>query len=144
MNRHEQSAAAPALASTVLPGAEVIHLPTARPSSGSFRRASKKKMHAPRGKSEALFGDTACGGFGMRALKSGRRSWIYQYRDEQKRTRRIAIGDVTAVSLDTARAVARQHAANVTQGANPSVQRKAKRSAITVLAVIEAYLRDAK
>ena len=48
------------------------------------------------------------------------------------------------MSLDTARAVARRHAANVTQGANPSVQRKAKRAAITLLDVIEAYLRDAK
>jgi integrase len=46
--------------------------------------------------------------------------------------------------LDAARAVARRHAANVTQGANPSVQRKAKRSAVTLLGVIEAYLRDAK
>jgi len=144
MSHHEQSVAAPALASTVLPSAEVIHLPTARPSSGSFTRASINKMHCPPGKFEALFWDTACRGFGIRALTSGRRSWIYQYRDEHRRTRRIAIGDVSAVNLDTARAVARQHAANVTQGANPSVQRKAKRSAITVLDVIEAYLRDAK
>jgi integrase len=48
------------------------------------------------------------------------------------------------VSLDTARTVARRHAANVTQGANPSVQRKAKQTAITLLSVTEAYLRDAK
>jgi hypothetical protein len=101
-------------------------------------------MHCPPGKSEALFWDANCRGLGVRALKSGRRSWIYQYRDEHKRTRRIAIGDVSAVSLDTARGAARRHAANVTQGANPSVQRKAKRTAITVLGVIEAYLRDAK
>jgi len=144
MSHHEQSVVATALASTVLPSAEVIHLPIARSRSGSFTRASINKMHCPPGKSEALFWDTACRGFGIRALKSGRRSWIYQYRDEHRRTRRIAIGDVSAVNLDTARAVARQHAANVTQGANPSVQRKAKRSAITVLDVIEAYLRDAK
>ena len=88
MNRHEQSVAAPALASTVLPSAEVIHLPTARPSSrvaGGFTRASINKMHCPPGKSEALFWDTVCRGFGIRALKSGRRSWIYQYRDEHKR-----------------------------------------------------------
>src|SRR5262249_52986720 len=123
MNRHEQSAAAPALASTVLPGAEVIHLPTARPSSGSFTRASINKMHCPPGKSEALSRDTAWRGFGRRARNSGRLSWIHQYRDKHKRPRRIAIGDVSAVSLDTARAVARRHAANVTQGANPSVQR---------------------
>jgi integrase len=101
-------------------------------------------MDCPPGKSEALFWDTACRGFGLRALQSGRRSWIYQYRDEHKRTRRVAIGDVSAVSLDTARAVARRHAANVAQGANPSVQRKAKQTAITLLSVTEAYLRHAK
>src|SRR5262245_36614604 len=147
MSRHEQSAAASALASTVLPSAEVIHLPTARPSTRvatGFTRASISKMHCPPGKSEALFWDTACRGFGLRALKSGRRSWIYQYRYEHKRTRRIAIGDVSAVSLDTARTVARRHAANVTQGGNPSVQRKAKQTAITLLSVTEAYLHDAK
>jgi integrase len=148
MNHQKQSVAAPAFASTVLPSAEVIHLPTARPGgtrvAGGFTRTSINKMHCPPGKSEALFWDTACRGFGIRALKSGRRSWIYQYRDEHKRTRRIAIGDVSAVSLDTARAVARRHAANVTQGVNPSVQRKAKRTATTLLGVIETYLRDAK
>jgi integrase len=101
-------------------------------------------MRCPPGKSEALFWDAACSGFGMRALKSGRRSWIFQYRDDHKRTRRIAFGDVSAVSLDTARAVARRYAASVTQGANPSIQRKVQRTAITVLGVIEAYLREAK
>jgi integrase len=124
MSRHEQSVAAPALASTVLPSAEVIHLPTARPGTrvaGGFTRVSINKMHCPPGKPEALFWDTACRGFGIRALKSGRRSWIYQYRDEHKRTRRIAIGDVSAVNLDTARAVARRYAANVTQGATETL-----------------------
>lgn len=147
MGHHEQSVAAPAVASTVLPSSEVIHLPSARPGTRvarGFTRASINKMHCPPGKAEALFWDSACRGFGLRALKSGRRSWIYQYRDEHKRTRRIAIGDVSAVSLDTARAVARRYSANVTQGANPSVQRKAKHTAITLLGVIEAYLRDAK
>jgi integrase len=101
-------------------------------------------MYCPPGKSEALFWDATCRGFGIRALKSGRRSWVYQYRDEHKRTRRIAIGDLSAVSLDAARAVARRYAAHVTQGANPSTERKAKRTATTVLGVIEAYLRHAK
>jgi integrase len=101
-------------------------------------------MRCPPGKSEAFFWDAACSGFGMRALKSGRRSWIYQYRDDHKRTRRIALGDVSAVSLNTARAAARQHAASVVQGANPSVRRRAQRTAMTVLGVVEAYLRHAK
>jgi integrase len=147
MRPHEQSAVTLASASTVLPSAKVIQLPTAKPSTrvaGGFTRISINKLHCPPGKSEALFWDATCRGFGIRALKSGRRSWIYQYRDEHKRTRRIVIGDVSAVSLHTARTVARRHAANVTQGANPSVQRKAKRAAVSVLEVIEAYLRHAK
>jgi integrase len=101
-------------------------------------------MYCPPGKSEALFWDATCRGFGIRALKSGRRSWIYQYRDEHKRTRRIAIGDLSAVSLDAARTVARRYAAHVSQGANPSTERKAKRTAATVLGVIEGYLGHAK
>ena len=80
----------------------------------------------------------------MRALRSGRRSWIYQYRDEHGRTRRMVLGDVSAVSLEAAREVARQKAASVAQGANPSVERKKKRTAGTVLEVVEAYLIHAR
>jgi integrase len=147
MRPHEQSAAARAPASTVLPSAEIIQLPRARRNvgvPGAFTKIGINKMRCPPGKSEAFFWDASCRGFGLRVLKSGRRSWIYQYRDEHKRTRRIVIGDVSAVSLDTARTVARRHAANVTQGANPSVQRKTKRAAVSVLEVIETYLRHAE
>jgi Arm DNA-binding domain len=99
----------------------------------SFTKISVSKMHCPKGKPEALFWDASCRGFGLRALGSGRRTWIYQYRDEHKRTRRIALGDVSAVALDAARQAARQHAASVTKGANPSVERKGKKSAASVV-----------
>ena len=115
MRRHEQSVAALALASTVLPSAEVIQLPTSKRHTlvaGAFTKTGINRMRCPPGKSEAFFWDATCSGFGLRALKSGRRSWIYQYRDDHKRTRRIALGDVSAVSLNTARAAARRHAAS--------------------------------
>jgi integrase len=64
--------------------------------------------------------------------------------DEHKRTRRIALGDASAVALDAARQAARQYAASVTKGGNPSAERKAKMSAASVLSVIEAYLKYAK
>jgi Arm domain-containing DNA-binding protein len=147
MRPHEQSAVTLASASTMLPSVKVIPLPTAKPSTrvaGAFTKSSINKMHCPQGKSEAFYWDASCRGFGLRVLKSGRRSWIYQYRDEHKRTRRIVIGDVSAVNLDTARTVARRHAANVTQGANPSAQRKMTRAAVSVLEVIEGYLRHAE
>jgi integrase len=147
MTRQEQFASTPSLASTPLPSADVIVLPTAKRKAsrpGVFTKVSIAKMYCPGGKLEALFWDASCRGFGLRALASGRRTWIYQYRDEHKRTRRIALGDVSAVTLEAARQAARQHAAGVTLGANPSTERKAKTGAASVLNVIEAYQRHAK
>ena len=95
-------------------------------------------MRCPPGKSEAFFWDASCRGFGIRVLKSGRRSWVFQYRDENSRTRRVALGDVSAVGLDAARGAARQLAAKVTQGGNPSVERRQKRQAASVLDLVQA------
>lgn len=147
MTSQKQSASTPSFASTVLPSAEVIEFRPARRAAQqprSFTKISVSKMCCPKGKQEALFWDASCRGFGLRALEFGRRTWIYQYRDEHRRTRRIALGDVSAVGLDAARRAARQHAASVTRGSNPSVERKGKKSAPSVLKVIEPYLRHAK
>ncbi len=147
MSRHEYSASTLASASTVLPRADVIPLPTAKRAPvepGTFTKAAVRKMQCPTGQSEAFFWDAGCRGFGIRALKSGRRSWVYQYRDEHGRTRRIALGDLSAVELEDAREAARQTAASVTQGSNPSVDRKKKRAAGTVLELVNAYLRHAE
>ncbi len=146
MNSPNQSASTLAVASTVLPRAEVIPLPAAKRSrpGGAFTKTTVAKMHCPRDKQEVLFWDASCLGFGLRVLASGRRTWVYQYRDEHKRTRRIALGDASAVSLDAARQSARQHAARVIQGANPSAERKSKKDAVTVGKLIGRYLQHAK
>jgi integrase len=147
MTSQKQSASTPSFASTVLPRANVFLLPTAKRNasrSDTFTKASINRLRCPLGNREALFWDASCRGFGLRALSSGQRTWIFQYRDEHKRTRRMALGDVSAVSLEAARQKARQHAASVTQGANPSADRKSKQSAPSVLSVIEPYLRHAK
>src|SRR5437868_1860068 len=111
MSRHGSSASTFAFASTLLPRAEVIALPTAthsRADLGTFTKNAIRKMHCPPAKLEKFFWDASCRGFGIRALRSGQRSWIYQYRDEHGRTRRIVLGDVSAVSLDVARDEARR------------------------------------
>jgi integrase len=54
------------------------------------------------------------------------------------------LGDVSAVELEDARDAARRTAASVAHGSNPAVDRKKKRTAGTVLEVIEAYLPYAK
>jgi integrase len=147
MRIQEHSASALSSASISLPDEEVIPLPTAkrgRTEAGTFTKSTVRKMHCSTGQAERLFWDASLRGFGMRALQSGRRSWIYQYRDEHGRTRRMALGNVSVVSLEAAREAARQKAASVVQGANPSVERKQKRTAGTVFQVIEGYLAYAK
>ena len=147
MSHQEHSGAKGVTASILLPTARVVQLPgtkRARREIGSFTRAAVARMRCGPGQAEAFFWDASCRGLGLRALSSGKRSWVYQYRDEHRRTRRIVLGDVSAVSLEAARDAARKHAASVTQGANPSVQRKSKRAAASVLDMVEAYLRHAK
>lgn len=147
MTHREYSASTIASASTVLPSAEVIPLTTAkrrRAEPGTFTKAAVRGMQCPPGHVEKFFWDASCRGFGMRALKSGQRSWIFQYRDEHGRTRRIVLGNVSSVELEDARDAARRTAAGVAHGSNPSIDRKKKRAAGTVLEVIEAYLAYAK
>jgi integrase len=54
------------------------------------------------------------------------------------------LGDVSAVRLEDARGAAHRTAASVAHGTNPSLERKKKRAAGTILEVIEAYLLHAK
>jgi integrase len=143
MIRHQYSAFTQASASTLLPSAEVIPLPTTRRSGAqpdTFTKAAVRRMQCTPSLAEKFFWDASCRGFGIRALRSGRRSWIFQYRDEHARTRRIVLGDVSTVELEDARNAARRTAASIAHGSNPAVDRKKKRAAGSVLEVIEAYL----
>jgi integrase len=148
MSRHAPSTSHVTSASISLPTAKVIPLPSAKlgrtTGRSAFTKATVRKMHCPSGQSEQFFWDTNCRGLGIRALSSGRRSWIFQYRDQHGRTRRIVLGDASMVSLDDARDEARRKAASIAHGANPSVERKAKRTAGTLLELIEGYLAQAK
>jgi integrase len=148
MSDHEASVSKAHSASILLPRATAIPSPKAKRASATsavaFTKATVRKISCPLGQTEKFFWDGDCRGLGIRTLASGRRSWIFQYRDEHGRTRRIALGDLTAVSLDDAREEARRKAASITHGANPSVERRAKRNAGTVLQLIDAYLPQAK
>jgi integrase len=148
MSRHAPSASLASSASILLPTAEVIPLPSPHlgraTGRGAFTKTTVRKMHCPSGQSEQFFWDANCRGLGIRALSSGRRSWIFQYRDQHGRTRRIVLGDVSVVSLDDAREEARHKAASIAHGANPSVERKAKRTAVALQELIDGYLLQAK
>lgn len=144
MNRQASPAPHVSSASALFPTAEVISLPAVKPGRSAFTKVTVRKLLCATGQSEQFFWDAGCRGLGIRALASGRRSWIYQYRDEHGRTRRLTLGDVSMVGLDDAREEARRKAASVAHGANPSAERKAKRTAGTLKALIDAYLLQAK
>ena len=146
MKGQQRSASTIDSASSLLPDGNAVTLAAAKPKSTQprpFTKANVSKMHCPPGKTEALFWDPNCRGFGLRALPSGRRTWLYQYRNEHQRTRRMTLGDVSAVSPEAARRAARLQAAKVAQGADPSAERKETRGAESLKSVIESYLQYA-
>lgn len=88
-------------------------------------------------------GDGSLKGFGIRIKQSGAASYIIQYRNQEGRTRRQVIGKVGTLTSEEARLIAREKLASVSKGKDPSAERHALRSAITVGELCEIYLKDA-
>lgn len=78
-------------------------------------------------------------GFGMRFLASGRRKWVYRYRDQGRRWRQLSLGDVGVLTVTIAREQARIAAAKVQIGRDPAAEREAKRKAISVKELAEIF-----
>lgn len=112
----------------------------------AFTKTNTSKMSCPKDQDEAIWWDAVTTRLGLRAYPpskkhpTGKRVWLYQYVDGNGRTRRMTIGDLSRVDLEAARAAVKAHAANVAQGRNPSVERKAKLNAATVGELITDYL----
>jgi site-specific recombinase XerD len=89
-------------------------------------------------------GDGALKGFGVRVKPSGIASFFVQYRNKERRTRRLVIGRVGVLTPDEARSLAADKLKEVRKGADPSADRHAARSALTVAELCDLYLADAK
>lgn len=85
--------------------------------------------------------DDDVNGFGVRVLPSGRRSYLVQYRSGG-RTRRIAIGQHGAVTVEGARKKAKELLGAVAAGQNPAEVIATHRGAPTVASVGDRFLRD--
>ncbi|UWQ95544.1 tyrosine-type recombinase/integrase [Rhodobacteraceae bacterium M385] len=85
--------------------------------------------------------DSEVNGFGVRILPSGRRSYLVQYRSGG-RTRRIAIGQHGAVTVEEARKRAKELLGSVAAGQNPAEVIAQHRGAPTVASVGERFLRE--
>jgi integrase len=107
-------------------------------------KLSKRSVdQAEAGKKDYFIWDDELPGFGLRIFKSGKRSYLVQYR-AKGRTRRFTIGTHGVWTADTARVQARILLGRIAQGDNPAEERQLDLKAITVKELCERYLEDAK
>ncbi|MCU5785942.1 tyrosine-type recombinase/integrase [Alloalcanivorax marinus] len=88
--------------------------------------------------------DSAIPGFGLVVQPSGVKSFCYQYRNAEGRTRRTSLGRYGKVTADQARKLAQEYQAKVTQGGDPLGEKQARRAALRVADVLDRYMKSAK
>ena len=107
-------------------------------------KLTKRVVDAAESRSSDYFiWDEELPGFGLRQFKSGKRSYLVQYR-AAGRTRRYTIGLHGAWTPETARKKARSLLGRIAQGENPAEERRLDAKAITVKELCTQYLKDAE
>ncbi len=89
--------------------------------------------------------DAAVAGFGARRQKGDAIAYVVLYRTREGRARRYTIGRHGAPwTPETAREEARRLLGEVARGSDPSADKKAARSAVTIAELCDAYMVDAE
>lgn len=91
--------------------------------------------------------DTELTGFGLMVTPGGVKSFFVQYRTAGGRTgqkRRVALGRYGTLTVDGARTLARKTLAAVAHGADPAMDRNARKEAPTVATFGNEYLADVR
>lgn len=88
--------------------------------------------------------DAEVRGFGVRLKPSGTRTFLIQYRNAERRTRRFVIGQYGILTVELARDLARKKLASVIDGGDPAAERRAAREGMTVAEVCDWYLEEAE
>jgi len=83
-------------------------------------------------------------GFGLLILPSGVKSFIYQYRTQENRSRRATIGKSDKFTAEQARIKAREFQQDVIKGVDPLAEKQANRHAVKVEQVLDFYLASSK
>lgn len=88
--------------------------------------------------------DTDIYGFGVKVTPAGGKVFIYQYRNQHGKTRRLTIGRLGKVTADQARKRAEGYRAEVNKGGDPAQEKQEDRKAETVGQILELYLQSDK
>ena len=89
-----------------------------------------------------LLWDGELRGFGLLVLPSGVKTYILQYRNGARRSRRLTIGRYGALTVGEAREIAREATVAVAKGNDPVASKQSYREAPTVSELLERYLSD--
>lgn len=96
----------------------------------------------PAGQGQRFIWDDEAKGFGLLVLPSGLKSFVVQYRNADGRSRRLTIGRYGTFTVDQARKEAQAVLVSVAKGGDPVHDRKARKAAPDVNALIDRYLRE--
>ncbi len=107
-------------------------------------RISKRIVDGAKpGRKRFFVWDDRLPGFGLLVLPTGLRSYVYQYRTTEGRSRRATIGKHGALTAEQARTLAEGMARKVNDGGDPLKDKDDARNALTVGGLIDRYLASA-
>lgn len=90
---------------------------------------------------ERLVWDAEIKGFGLKIFPTGAKTFVFQYRSPEGRTRRATIGKLSDVlTVDQARKKAKMLASDVLNGRDPQGEKQARKAAPTMSQVLDDYL----
>lgn len=110
------------------------------------QRLTKKKIvdaQAVRGHVIFLW-DKELRGFGCKIEGAGTKSFILQYRNSEKRKRRIVLGRFGVMTIEQARDEARIKLGDIAKGVDPADEKKSARDGVTVGQLCDWYLTEAE
>lgn len=110
---------------------------------GKLTKRAVDSMAIP-GTGQSFLWDDELRGFGVRAIPSGLKAFVLQYRNVEGRSRRIVLGRFGILTVEQARSQARIRLGEVAGGSDPAEVRAQSRAAITIREVCNWYLENAE